>query len=110
MLYPAPPITVQEPPAELQRSQLVTYVVSAVALQVRFTIETGTLCSTVAWLSADGAGTVEGVAEASMTDPAGEAQAHVLGAVLFDGGVAETELLAVVQQHGGWMDWRAPAG
>jgi len=64
----------------------------------------------VAWLSADGAGTVEGVAEASMTDPAGEAQAHVLGAVLFDGGVAETELLAVVQQHGGWMDWRAPAG
>jgi hypothetical protein len=62
----------------------------------------------VAWLSADGAGTVEGVAEASLTDPGGEAQANVLGAVLFDRGAVETHLLAVVQQHGAWMDWRAP--
>jgi hypothetical protein len=62
----------------------------------------------VAWLSADGAGTVEGVADPSLTDASG-AQAHVLGAVLFDQGAAHPTLLAVVQQHGGWIDWRAPA-
>ena len=62
----------------------------------------------VAWLSADGAGTVEGVADPSLTDASG-AQAHVLGAVLFDRGAAHPTLLAVVQQHGGWIDWRAPA-
>jgi hypothetical protein len=61
----------------------------------------------VAWLSADGAGTVDGVADPSLTDPSG-AQAHVLGAVLFDDGAAHPTLLALVQQHGGWMDWRAP--
>ena len=61
----------------------------------------------VAWLSADGAGTIPGVGEPSLTDPTG-AHAHVLGAVLVDGGVTTTELLAVVQQHGAWMDWRAP--
>jgi hypothetical protein len=60
----------------------------------------------VAWLSADGAGTVPGVADASLTDRDG-AQAHVLGATFIDRGASETELLAVVQQHGGWIDWRA---
>jgi hypothetical protein len=63
----------------------------------------------VAWLSADGAGTVEGVADSSLTEPGSDAQAHVLGAVLFDDGAAQPTLLAVVQQHGGWIDWRAPA-
>ncbi len=62
----------------------------------------------VAWLSADGAGTVEGVADPSLTDRDG-AQAHVLGAVLFEAGAARPHLLAAVQQHGGWIDWRAPA-
>ena len=62
----------------------------------------------MAWLSADGAGTVAGVAEPSLTDRDG-AQAHVLGAVLFEAGTARPHLLAVVQQHGGWIDWRAPA-
>ena len=62
----------------------------------------------VAWLSADGAGTVDGIADASLCDRSG-AQAHVLGAVLFDEGAADPTLLAVVQQHGGWIDWRAPA-
>ena len=50
-----------------------------------------------------------GVAEPSLTDHDG-AQAHVLGAVLFEAGAAHPHLLAVVQQHGGWIDWRAPAG
>ena len=63
----------------------------------------------IAWLSADGAGTVPGVAEPTLTDPGG-AHAHVLGAVLIDRGVTSTELLAVVQQHGAWLDWRAPPG
>jgi hypothetical protein len=62
----------------------------------------------VAWLSADAAGTVEGVAGPSLTDPDG-AHAQVLGAVLFEGGIARPHLLAVVQQHGAWIDWRAPA-
>jgi hypothetical protein len=61
----------------------------------------------VAWLSADGAGTFDGVGDASLTDRSG-AQAHVLGAVLFEDAVAHPTLLAVVQQHGGWIDWRAP--
>jgi hypothetical protein len=59
----------------------------------------------VAWLSADGAGTVEGIADPSLTDRSG-ATAHVLGAVLFDHGIPDPTLLAVVQQHGGWIDWR----
>ena len=62
----------------------------------------------VAWLSADGAGTVEGVADPSLTDASG-AQAHVLGSVLFEEGAAHPTLLAVVQQHGGWIDWQAAA-
>jgi hypothetical protein len=62
----------------------------------------------VAWLSADGAGTVDGIAERSLTEPDSDAQAHVLGAVLFDDGVPDPTLLAVVQQHGAWIDWRAP--
>ncbi len=61
----------------------------------------------VTWLSADAAGTVEGVADPSLTEPDGEAQAHVLGAVRYDHGAVDPGLLAVVQQHGGWIDWRA---
>ncbi len=61
----------------------------------------------VAWLSADTAGTVDGVADQTLTEPGGAAPAHVLGAVLFDHGAPDRHLLAVVQQHGGWMAWRA---
>jgi hypothetical protein len=60
----------------------------------------------VAWLSADGAGTVPGVGDASLTDRDG-AQAHLLGATWIERGASESELLAVVQQHGSWIDWRA---
>jgi Uncharacterized protein conserved in bacteria (DUF2332) len=63
----------------------------------------------VAWLSAESAGTVPELAEPSLTEPGGGAQAHVLGSVLFDRGRARPELLALVQQHGNWVHWRAPA-
>ena len=61
----------------------------------------------VAWLSAEGAGTVAQLGDATLADPDGS-QAHVLGAALFDRGRSRFHLLATVQQHGGWIDWQAP--
>jgi hypothetical protein len=65
---------------------------------------------TIAWLSAEGLGTVAAFADdpraAGANTPAG---ADVLGAALFDGGAARWELLGLVQEHGAWIDWRAPA-
>jgi hypothetical protein len=61
----------------------------------------------VAWLSAEGAGTVAQLADATLADQDGS-QAHVLGAALFDRGGSRYHLLATVQQHGGWIDWQAP--
>jgi hypothetical protein len=61
----------------------------------------------VAWLSADGAGIVEALAPGPVTaeDRKG---GDVLGAVLFDRGRARSEVLAYIQSHGNWIDWRAP--
>jgi hypothetical protein len=45
--------------------------------------------------------------------PAGQVAAdedmpNVLGAVLFQRGARQVHLLAYVQEHGAWIDWRAP--
>jgi hypothetical protein len=64
----------------------------------------------IAWLSAEGLGTVTAFADdpkAADTDPA--AGADVLAAGIFDGGTVRWELLGLVQEHGAWIDWRAPA-
>jgi hypothetical protein len=62
----------------------------------------------IAWLSADGAGVVDDLAEEAGGDPE-HAHSDVLGAVLFDRGTRHPHLLAYVQAHGQWIDWRAPA-
>ena len=58
----------------------------------------------IAWLSAEGAGTVgalSGQGAADSSDP------DVLGAMLFEGGAGTAHLLAKVHPHGNWIDWRA---
>jgi hypothetical protein len=54
----------------------------------------------VAWVSAEGAATVEAF---GITDPD---SADVLGAVLFDGVGEQARLLARVHSHGNWIDWQ----
>lgn len=72
----------------------------------------------VAWLVADAGAvldelaTVDGLAGLGPPDPSAERRTSVddngLGAVLFQGGAAESAvLLAGVHQHGAWIDWRA---
>ncbi len=60
----------------------------------------------VAWLSAEGPGTVESLG-AEAADHPDRAGSDILGAVLFQKGVQEARLLAFAQEHGGWIDWRA---
>jgi hypothetical protein len=60
----------------------------------------------IAWLSAEGPGTVEPLFEAvaAHPDPSGS---DILGAVLFNGGTHQGEFLGYVGAHGAWIDWRA---
>ncbi|MGD0392411.1 MAG: DUF2332 domain-containing protein [Acidimicrobiales bacterium] len=61
----------------------------------------------IAWLSAEGPGIVEGFGA-----DAPERHQHagdVLGAVLYDHGTRQEQLLALTHPHGHWMDWRGPA-
>jgi hypothetical protein len=60
----------------------------------------------IAWLSAEGPGTVEPLFEAAAAhpDPSGS---DILGAVLFNGGEHRGEFLGFVGAHGAWIDWRA---
>jgi len=61
---------------------------------------------TIAWLSAEALGTVEAFADA--VGPGAESSTNdVLGALTFHGGAVDTALLARVQEHGQWLDWRA---
>jgi hypothetical protein len=62
---------------------------------------------TIAWVSAGGRGTV--AAFADVVVPEQLADADVLGAGIFEGGSARWEMLAFVQEHGAWIDWRAGA-
>jgi len=60
----------------------------------------------IAWLSAEGAGTVEALT--ALAPPADDAgQSDLLGAVVFEGGERRAQLLGLVQEHGAWIDWRA---
>jgi hypothetical protein len=61
----------------------------------------------VAWLSADGPGTVEAFADEAIPHE-GQAIPSVLGVVIYDRGAAHAELLGFVREHGSWIDWRAP--
>ncbi len=60
----------------------------------------------VAWLTADGPGIVEAFAEEEVPDPDGS-DTCLLGTVMFDRGHQEPRLLALIQPHGRWLDWRA---
>ncbi len=62
----------------------------------------------LAWLSAEGAGTVEAfdgmpTASGPGEDPPGD----ILGAVLWEGGTRREVLLGTVHPHGSWLDWQA---
>lgn len=60
----------------------------------------------VAWLSAEGPGTVDGLAEVPAATNDEEAP-DILGVVLFDGGRHDQHVLAHVQEHGTWINWEA---
>jgi hypothetical protein len=60
----------------------------------------------VAWLCGDGTGV-----SASLAERAGDSVQptdQLLGFDLFDDGTRESVLLARVQPHGNWLEWRAP--
>ena len=60
----------------------------------------------IAWVSAEGAGTVEALAAVgAATRPAETSWVPSC----FDGGVAMAHVLAHVHPHGNWIDWRASA-
>jgi hypothetical protein len=69
-------------------------------------LDAASLQRDIAWLSAEGTGTVEPLTDAASAhpDPSG---ADVLGAVLFQGGTHQGEFLGLVGAHGAWIDWRA---
>jgi hypothetical protein len=58
----------------------------------------------IAWVSAEGAGTVDALPGLSAPDPS---DPDVLGAMLFESGDSTAHLLARVHAHGNWIDWRA---
>lgn len=63
---------------------------------------------TIAWLSAEGAGTVEGLDQASPDNLRSDGmEVNVLGAMIFDHGARHARVLGFVHQHGNWIDWRA---
>jgi hypothetical protein len=73
-------------------------------------LEAASHTRTIAWLSAEGLGTVAAIAGApGAADADAAAGADVLGAAIFERGAARWELLGLVQEHGAWIDWRAPA-
>jgi len=69
-------------------------------------LDAASLQRDIAWLSAEGPGTVEPLFEAAAAhpDPSGS---DVLGAVLFQGGTHQGKFLGFVGAHGAWIDWRA---
>ena len=60
----------------------------------------------IAWLSAEGLGTVASFVEETGNDP-GPAASDVLGARLYEDGTVRQQLLARVHEHGQWLDWKA---
>jgi hypothetical protein len=62
----------------------------------------------LAWLSAEGAGTVPAFAEEAVALETNEGVSDVLGAIVFDEGQQRAQLLAFTQEHGAQLDWRAP--
>jgi len=60
----------------------------------------------IAWLSADGPGTVEAFADADVPEH-DQTRANVLGVVTYDHGVRRAVVVGFVHQHGAWVDWRA---
>jgi hypothetical protein len=69
-------------------------------------LDAASLQRPIAWVSAEGPGTVEPLSEAAAAhpDPTGS---DMLGAVLFEGGRHRGEFLGFVGAHGAWIDWRA---
>jgi hypothetical protein len=60
----------------------------------------------VVWVAGDGRGVVEAVDPDGHAGPDGNEDCDVLTAVRFAGGSEEARLLALVQSHGRWLDWR----
>jgi hypothetical protein len=59
----------------------------------------------IAWVSAEGAGTVKALEAVGASPPE---NVDVLGALLFDGGASTAHVLAHVHPHGNWIDWLGP--
>jgi hypothetical protein len=61
----------------------------------------------IAWLNAEGAGTVEAFAGQGRSDDE-HGTADILGAVIFENGERRAQLFGYIHEHGNWIDWRAP--
>jgi hypothetical protein len=69
-------------------------------------LQRGARRRTIAWLSAESAGTVPEFPGPAPDHPM--AGSDMLGAVLFSQESRRPQLLAYVQEHGNWIDWCAP--
>ncbi len=69
-------------------------------------LEAASSSRSIAWLSAEGHGTVAALVEEAGSDP-GPTASDVLGALVFAGGTVRPRVLARVHEHGQWLDWRA---
>ena len=63
-------------------------------------------CRPLAWISAEGAGVVDAFADVQAPVDEDGTDASVLASIVFSEGRADAELLAFVQPHGAWLDWR----
>jgi hypothetical protein len=61
----------------------------------------------VAWVSAEGANTIDLFTGLDVPSDEQGTEASVLGLARFERGTMETELLGFVHPHGQWVDWRA---
>ena len=62
----------------------------------------------LAWISAEGAGTVGAFAEEAVALTTNDGVSDVLGAMLFNQGRQQATLLGFAQEHGAQLDWRDP--
>jgi hypothetical protein len=64
----------------------------------------------LAWIGAESAGVVGAFADVEAPVDEDGTDTSVLGSIVFSDEGADAELLAFVQPHGAWLDWRQVGG
>ena len=69
-------------------------------------LRTASASRPIAWISAEGEGTVPLLLDVAAPTDAQGIDASILGLAVFDDGDVRAEALAFVHPHGRWLDWR----